>query len=128
MGLALVSDAAGFIAQSSAGEPRKSLHVLRVVSNLVRGGTADLATAQQALELSGLHAGGLTVAQVKILRYLGQGPAGLNSLSAITGLPADDIQVGEEAFLLRGGYVRIGGKGRLLTQKGLDYIQREAAA
>jgi Holliday junction DNA helicase RuvB len=128
MGFDLTPEAAQFVARSSAGEPRKGLHILRVVSNLVRGGpSADLATAQKALELSGLHAGGLTVAQVKILRYLSQGPAGLNSLAAITGLPGEDIQVGEEAFLVRSGYVRIGGKGRFLTQKGTYYVQREAA-
>lgn len=120
LGFDLSPDAAMFVAESSAGEPRKVLHILRVLWNL--GKPADLVTAKEALHLSGLRAAGLSVIQVKILQHLSQGPTGLASLAAITGLSPQDVQIHEEPYLLRAGYVHIGAKGRANTQKGLDYL------
>ena len=132
MGMLLTDEAAAFIGENAAGEPRKvNRRILRGVRNLVRGwmATADLTAARRALELSGLRPGGLTKAQAEYLKFLagaeGQ-TAGLASIAAYLGTDAKDVQYDVEPYLIRSRLAVVTRGGRKLTEAGIKYL--EAAA
>jgi Holliday junction DNA helicase RuvB len=126
MGFSLKDDAAAFIGENAAGEPRKvNRRILRGIANLLDGRTvADLDTAREALKLSGLRPKGLTRSQFEYLSFLAaceDHTAGINSISAFLSEDPADVR-DHEAFLIRSGFVTVTRGGRKLTDKGQSYL------
>jgi Holliday junction DNA helicase RuvB len=128
MGFGLTDEAAGWIGENAAGEPRKvNRRILRGIANLLNGRTeADLELARQALTLSGLRPKGLTRSQFEYLAFLSEcedQTAGVNSIAAFLAEDSEDVRGEHEPFLIRSGLVRVGRGGRKLTEKGAEYLR-----
>lgn len=126
MGFTLTDDAAAFIGENAAGEPRKvNRRILRNIANLLNGTVADLDTVKEALRLSGLRVKGLTRSQFQYLEFLAgceDQTAGVNSIAAYLAEDPEDVKGEHEGFLIRAGYVRVARSGRKITTRGLDYL------
>lgn len=127
MGLTITEEAAVIVGQNAGGEPRKvNRSILRNAANLLNGSKeVTPEVAQEAVTLSGLMRGGLSVPQVKYLIFLGQSPtgkAGLNSIAAALMEDPHDIQFEYEPYLIHKGYVSVGQGGRYLTLTGVEYL------
>jgi len=127
MGFSLKDDAAAFVGENAAGEPRKvNRRILRNIANLLNGRTvADLGIAREALRLSGLRARGLTRSQAEYLSFLAacEGrTAGINSVAAYLAEDPEDVKGEHEPFLIRSGMVAVTRGGRNLTEKGVAYL------
>lgn len=133
LGFALSEEAAEWIGQNSAGEPRKTnRRILRGIANLLDGRrVADLDITREALRLSGLRARGLTRSQFGYLHFLStceERTAGVNSIAAFLAEDPEDVKGEHEPFLIRSGYARVGSGGRKITEQGARYLLEEAQA
>ncbi|MCK4454387.1 AAA family ATPase [Candidatus Parcubacteria bacterium] len=72
----------------------------------------------------GIDEEGLTITELKILTILFNSniPVSLDNLSIITEEDSKTIKFYAEPFLIRKGFILISGKGRILTEKGREYI------
>lgn len=72
----------------------------------------------------GIDKEGLTTNELKILSILSESdiPVSLDNLSIITEEDSKTIKTYAEPFLIRKGFMLISGKGRILTEKGREYI------
>lgn len=132
MGFELDTDAALWIGENSAGEPRKvNRRILRGIANLLDGrAEADLGLVREALRLSGLRPRGLSRSQFDYLRFLStceDGTAGVNSIAAYLAEDALDVRDEHEPFLIRGGLAVVGRSGRKITEAGLRYLAEAQA-
>jgi Holliday junction DNA helicase RuvB len=126
--LFLTSEAAQWIGENAAGEPRKvNRKILRNVANLVpRFGTAGLPEVKQALALSGLRHRGLSRSQFEYLAFLEGMPgrsAGLASIAGFLGQDTKDCQYDLEPYLIRSRFVVVSRSGRQLADAGLTYLK-----
>ena len=121
----LSEEATERIATRSRGTPRVANRFLRRVRDLaqVRGVelvSADLAS--EALERLGVDAYGLEEMDRRVLRCLAQNgtePTGLKTIAAAVGESEDTIEEVFEPHLLRSGFLRKTGRGRVITAAGL---------
>lgn len=127
MGLTITEEAAVIVGQNAGGEPRKvNRSILRNAANLLNENkevTAEI--AQEAVTLSGLMRGGLSIPQVRYLIFLAKSPtgkAGLNSIAAALMEDPKDCQFEYEPYLIHQNYVTIGQGGRMLTETGVAYL------
>lgn len=127
MGFSLTDEAAEWIGQNSAGEPRKTnRRILRGIANLLGGrSVADLDVTREALRLSGLRPRGLTRSQFDYLRFLStceDHTAAVNSIAAYLAEAPEDTRGEHEPYLIRAGYARVARAGRKLTEQGRAYL------
>ena len=117
------------IAQRSRGTPRISGRLLRRVVDfaMVEGdGTVTRELADHALTRLGVDNLGLDGADRRYLRLIAEncagGPVGIETMSAALSESRDALEEVIEPFLLQKGLIQRTPRGRMLAQKGWDYL------
>lgn len=123
------------IAQRAKGTPRLSIRLLESTYRTTRSEGAEIITSrhvERTCELEGLdRAAGLDRTEQAYLTLLAQAkdkPIRLNVISSVIGLPSRTIAEVTEKFLLREGLILRCEHGRALTEKGLEYVERNLRA
>jgi Holliday junction DNA helicase RuvB len=115
------------IAKRAKGTPRLALRLLQAARRVARAEGKQkilLKHMKKVFQLENLDDLGLGSVEQQYLRLLIDGGQKLNILSSMLGLPVKTISDVVEPFLLRAGLIIKGENGRVLTQKGIDHIQR----
>ncbi len=118
------------IAKRSRGTPRIAVGFVERVRDKMIAISSEFAKLPLILSVFddlGIDEEGLTRVERKILSALFEAgiPVGLDNLSIITEEDKKTISESAEPFLIRKGYILKSGKGRIITQKGIDYIQQQ---
>lgn len=127
--IGLDDDAAEIISASSRGTPRITNRLLRLIRDYTHHlghNHINLEIAEKALKLYRIDSAGLDLMDRKILsvlvdKYKG-GPAGLEAIASIIGEDKDTIEDYYEPFLIQSGYLIRTQRGRIVTEKGLEYL------
>ena len=84
----------------------------------------DLAVAQATFGLIGIDPNGLTPTDITIMKSLNvaENPVGLDNLAIITNESPKTISETVEPFLIQKGFIVRGPRGRVLTDKGREYL------
>jgi Holliday junction DNA helicase RuvB len=129
------AEGAGIIAARSRGTPRVANRLLKRVRDFaqVKGeGTIDVATADAALRMLEVDAGGLDRSDRALLETVatkfGGGPVGLSTLAVAIGEEADTIEDVLEPYLLQQGMLKRTPRGRVLTAGGYEHLGLAAPA
>lgn len=118
------------IAKRSRGTPRLAVGFIERVRDKALALGSSFATSvlvENVFEDLGIDEEGLTQTDLKILKALFEAkqPVGLDNLSIITEEDSKTISDSAEPFLVRKGFILKTGKGRIISQKGTDYIQQQ---
>lgn len=117
------------ISRKSRGVPRIAVGFVERVRDKVLATNSPWATKALVDEVfvdMGIDAEGFTITELKILKSLfdaGGTPVGLENLAIITEEDKKTIRDSVEPFLIRKGLILVSGKGRILTPKGIEYIE-----
>lgn len=124
-------DAALEIARRSRGTPRVANNLLRFVRDFAQQKKQKIEAitfqqAQEALALLDVDAQGLNEIDQKILKivavhYRG-GPVGLRTIAIAVGEEHQTIEEVHEPYLIKEGYLKRTQQGRVLTDKGWQYL------
>ncbi len=126
----LTSLAALEIAKRSRGTPRIAVgYVERIRDKIISIG-AKMATSeliQATFNELGIDEEGFTTLELRILNILFETgmPVGLDNLSIILQEDSKSIRDFAEPYLIRKGLLIVSGKGRILTDKGVQYIKNK---
>lgn len=131
LNIELQDQAAAIIAASSRGTPRITNRLLRLVRDYAHHlghDHIDLEIAEKALKLYRIDNAGLDLMDRKILSVLVEkyngGPAGLEAIASIIGEDKDTIEDYYEPFLIQSGYLIRTQRGRIVTEKGFEYLKK----
>jgi holliday junction DNA helicase RuvB len=126
--------AAHEIAIRSRGTPRKANNWLRWTRDYADAradGKITLEVAQTALKMKGVDAEGLEETDRRYLNVIisvfGGGPAGVQAIAHTLNMPADTLEDEMEPFLLRQGFIQRSPRGRMVTSKALQHLDRTAS-
>lgn len=127
LGIKLSITGAQDIAKRGRGIPRTVVGYTERIRDKVIAVNSAWATPhliKSVFDDMGIDEEGLTVTELKILTTLFESkiPVSLDNLSIITEEDRRTIKDYAEPFLIRKGFILISGKGRILTEKGRDYI------
>lgn len=118
------------IAGRSRGTPRIANRLLRLVrdySEHLEKDSLDLETAKKALDLYQIDKHGLDNMDKKILEVLINnyqgGPAGLETIAGLIGEDKNTVEDYYEPFLIQSGLLLRTQRGRIVTEKGLEYCK-----
>ena len=118
------------IASRSRGTPRIANRLLRLVRDYADHLEADLINEQvahKALDLYQIDKYGLDKMDKKILEVLIQhykgGPAGLETIASLIGEDKNTVEDYYEPFLIQSGLLLRTQRGRVVTEKGLEYCR-----
>lgn len=120
--------------QRAKGTPRLAIRLLEGCYRTSRAEGADVITVahlERTCLLEGLDRTGLDKNEQSYLRLLSRTrdkPVRLNVVASVLGLPARTIADVTEKFLLREGFIVRCESGRALTDKGLEYVERNLQA
>lgn len=118
------------IASRSRQTPRIANYLLRRVRDYAQMKKRDIDTTavHEAFDLLGLDENGLSSNDIQILRTLkekfGGGPTGVKNLAAATGEDEGTIEDVVEPYLIQLGLIERTPRGRVLTEKGKEYLAR----
>ncbi len=119
------------IARRSRGTPRVANRLLKRVRDFVQvygKGEVDQKQAIDALEYLGVDECGLDFMDVKILTLMKEhfqgGPVGVDTLSAVLGEETDTVEDFYEPFLIQQGLVKKTARGRILTDKAYNHLNK----
>ncbi len=123
----LTSTAVKLIAKRARGVPRLAVGFIeRLRDELVYSGVeiGNSSIVSKLFDDMGIDEEGFTKSELKILQFLLEigTPVGLDNLSIMIDEDQKTIRDYIEPFLIRKGMIIISGRGRLITQKGIDYI------
>ena len=128
----ITDDAVMAIARCSRGTPRIANRILRRVRDIaqVKGnGTITREMAGIGLEKLGIDKYGLDKTDREILRVIIEiyngGPVGLEALAASINDSADTVEVYNEPYLMRQGYLKRTTRGRCVTQKAYEVLGKK---
>lgn len=121
--------AAEFLAESARGTPRIVNRLLRLVRDFAHHHNEESIKPElvkEAMKLykidkHGLDAMDRKILQVLIEKYNG-GPAGLETIAALTSEDKTTIEDYYEPFLIQSGFLIKTHRGRMVTEKGKEYI------
>lgn len=119
------------IAKRSRQTPRIANYLLRRVRDYAQmnKSTIDAATVQTAFELLGLDEHGLGVHDRLLMETIkdkfGGGPVGVKNLAAALGEDEGTIEDVVEPYLIQLGFVERTPRGRTLTEKGKEYLNKK---
>ena len=123
-------DAVDQIASRSRGTPRIVNRLVRWLRDFASSEKSDEITkniAKSGLDQLGVDPIGLDAVDKEILNSLGHKflgkPVGLKTLAASIGEDESTVEDVHEPFLIRQGFINKTPKGRIITQKGAEYIQ-----
>jgi Holliday junction DNA helicase RuvB len=129
LGLDAPGDVVEMIAARSRATPRAANALLKRVRDFseVHKRPISVELTEDATKLFGIDALGLTKDDRRYLETLekgfGGGPAGIRALASAMHEDEDTIEQVYEPYLLRLGFVERSSRGRILTQKGRDYLK-----
>ena len=119
------------IARRSRGTPRIANRLLKRVRDFAQvygTGKVDQKQAERALEYLGVDEYGLDFMDVKILTLMKDhfqgGPVGVDTLSAVLGEETDTLEDFYEPFLIQQGLVKKTARGRVLTDKAYNHLEK----
>lgn len=125
----ITDDALDELSIRSRGTPRIAIRILKrlrdfaVVNN---SGIIDLKIAKEALEALDIDASGLDNTDIRVLKAIHEGfkngPVGIETLAAYCGEDAGTIEDVCEPFLMQSGFMAKTPRGRILTEKGIEYM------
>lgn len=124
----ITSSAISEIAKRSRGTPRIAVgFVERVRDKMLSSGTT-VATApivHSTFEELGIDEEGFSTLELRILKILFETgmPVGLDNLSIILQEDSKSIRDFAEPYLIRKGLILVSGKGRIITEKGVQYLK-----
>lgn len=125
-------DAAEEISGRSRGTPRIANAILRRVRDFaqVKGdGSIDLKITRYALNALNIDKHGLDEMDNKILTTIidkfNGGPVGINTIATAVGDDAGTIEEVYEPFLIKEGYIKRTPRGREVTMRGYEHLNRE---
>jgi Holliday junction DNA helicase RuvB len=118
------------VAKRSRGTPRIAVGFVERIRDKMLAISSKFATVTLILSVFndlGIDEEGFTTTELKILKALFEAemPVGLDNLSIITEEDRKTISDSAEPFLIRKGFILKSGKGRIITPKGIDYIQQQ---
>lgn len=122
--------AAEFLAESARGTPRIVNRLLRLVRDFAHHNNEEsikpelvkAAMKLYKIDKHGLDAMDRKILQVLIDKYDG-GPAGLDTIAALTSEDKTTIEDYYEPFLIQSGFLIKTHRGRMVTEKGIQYIE-----
>lgn len=122
--------AAGDIAKRSRGIPRfvvKYLNNGEEIATLQQKRTIDHLMIETAFKTLNIDEVGLTMLDRKIMRilYEAEGKVGVEHLSVLTGESKKTLIEDIEPYLLQKGYVLRSSGGRIITDKGTEYLAKK---
>jgi len=127
-GLSITDDGAVEIARRARGVPRTLVGYLERVSDAmtVMGiPTITREAADSTFKIMGIDGAGLLYHDVRLLKALyeaGQ-PVGIDTLSIILNESNATLQNSREPYLIQMGLIIRTGQGRMITQKGIEYLK-----
>jgi len=126
----ITQKAARTIAQRSRGIPRTAVSFLERCRDYSHFIKAKIITSKAVLDnfkTMGIDSLGLTGAEIKILKTLYQStePIGLDNLAIISDEAKKNLLNTIEPFLIRQGLIVRGGKGRYITDKGRQHLEKD---
>lgn len=129
LNIKIEDDAAFEIGKRSRGTPRIGIRILKRVYDFSLYMKKEVITkdiVHKSLDELGIDEEGLDSIDRKILSTIFNdyscGPVGLSTLSINIGEDKRTLEEFYEPFLIQKGYLKRTQKGRILTQKGLDYL------
>lgn len=128
LGMQLPQSELDTIAARSRQTPRIANYLLRRVRDYAQmhKRNIDASAVQEAFALLGLDDHGLSKNDIVILRTLkekfGGGPTGVKNLAAATGEDEGTIEDVVEPYLIQLGLIERTPRGRMLTEKGREYL------
>lgn len=122
--------AARTIAQRSRGIPRTAVSFLERSRDYSHFINAEIITSKAVVnnfKTIGIDSKGLTGAEIKILQTLhsNRDPIGLDNLAIISDEAKKNLSNTIEPFLIREGLMVRSGKGRLITDKGRQHLEKD---
>ena len=132
----ITGEGAKEIAGRSRGTPRIANRLLRRIRDFAQvqegGGVKQEVSgslACEALNRLGIDGQGLDFMDLKILHLIHRdfqgGPVGIDTLSAALGEETDTLQDFYEPFLIQQGLIKKTARGRMLTHRALNHIQKK---
>lgn len=118
------------IAQKSRQTPRIANYLLRRVRDYAQmhGGEINQGSVSKAFEMLGLDEYGLGHQDILFLKTLsekfGGGPVGAKNIATAMGEDEGTIEDVVEPYLIQLGFLERTPRGRILTEKGKEYLQR----
>ncbi len=130
LSISIEADAAKTIAERARGTPRIVNRLLRLVRDFAQHNNSERITndlAQAALDLYRIDKSGLDNMDRKVLRLLIDkykgGPVGLEAIASLCGEDKATIESYYEPFLVQSGLLVRTQRGRMVTDKGFEYMQ-----
>ena len=126
----ITEKAARTIAQRSRGIPRTAVSFLERSRDYAHFIKAKVVTSKAVIsnfKTIGIDSKGLTGAEIKVLKtlYSNREPVGLDNLAIISNEAKKNVLNTIEPFLIREGLMIRGGKGRLITDKGRQHLEKD---
>jgi Holliday junction DNA helicase RuvB len=131
LGMQISSEVVDRVASRSRATPRVANALLKRMRDFAQVHEKELTpeTAEAAAKLFGIDELGLTKDDRRYLETLRDafkgGPAGIRALASALHEDADTVENVYEPFLLRLGFIERSPRGRILTQKGKDYVDAQ---
>ena len=130
LGITMEPEHLSHIAKRSRSTPRIANYLLRRVRDYaqIHKKEIDQAAITEAFELLGLDELGLSANDRTMLRAMQEkfngGPVGIKNLAASTGEDEGTIEDVIEPYLIQCGLIERTPRGRVITEKGKEYLQR----
>lgn len=118
------------VVKRARGTPRVANNFLKRLADfaLVEGKVVDATFVTDVARRMGIDSKGLTRLDRDVLRVLakqfGGKPAGIESIASTLNESVDTISTIQEPYLVKRGLIVRTGKGRLITEAGLKYLER----
>jgi Holliday junction DNA helicase RuvB len=131
LGLSVPKEVVNMLATRSRATPRVANALLKRVRDYseVHELPMDEATCEKACALFGIDPLGLTKDDRRYLETIQKGfkggPAGIRALASALHEDPDTVENVYEPYLLRLGFIERSPRGRMLTQKGYDYVRAD---
>lgn len=124
----ITASAISEIAKRSRGTPRIAVGFVERVRDRMLSSSSIVATApivQSTFEELGIDEEGFSTLELRILKILfdAGNPVGLDNLSIILQEDSKSIRDFAEPYLIRKGLILVSGKGRIITEKGVQYLK-----
>jgi Holliday junction DNA helicase RuvB len=121
------------IAKRSRGTPRIAVGFVERIRDKMLSINSRIATTLLVIDTFnelGIDEEGFTTLELRILKSLFEAnvPVGLDNLSIILQEDSKSIRDFAEPYLIRKGLILVSGKGRIITEKGIQYLKNNGKA
>lgn len=127
-GIQITDEGAKAIAHRARGVPRTMVGYLERAADIVTVMGDDLVTndsVDSIFKVMGIDNTGLLTNDIQLLMSLYEAgvPVGLDTLSIILNESQETIKNSMEPYLIQRGYIMRTGRGRVITQRGIEYLK-----